>query len=162
MNLKIKSVIAAGITAAGIVLGISSPAYAVNGIFTIYNSQTNTCLDSNYQGSVYHIGCNGGTYQRWLMATTTGNTVQLEDTQTGYCLYAGYTSIGGVDQLVSYTATCDVNSQYDLWYRSTANGYNFFYNFAKDACLDAGQGNLLYHGAGGCWATDPWQQWSPV
>jgi hypothetical protein len=154
MKLKVKSVAAAGVIAAGALVGMSGSAQAFSGTWTVYNDLTHTCLDSNQYGHVYHIGCNGGQYQRWNINTVSGDTVYLQDVATGLCLWAG-------DSLtynpIAYTKGCNLSNGYDLWYR-TASGGSFFYNYAYDACLDAGQGGLVYHGAGGCYGNE-YQRW---
>ncbi|WP_162467350.1 RICIN domain-containing protein [Streptomyces cavernae] len=48
---------------------------------SIVKAYTNQCLDSNYDGHVYWIECNGGNYQNWRYS---GNRVQ--NAQTGMWL----------------------------------------------------------------------------
>ncbi|WP_018349371.1 RICIN domain-containing protein [Longispora albida] len=43
------------------------------------------CLDSNANGSVYTLKCNGGNYQKWYQ-TSTSTGWQLKNKATGRCL----------------------------------------------------------------------------
>ena len=46
--------------------------------------QTGRCLDSNANGDVYTLPCNGGSYQQWWI----GPDFELCDYQTGRCIEA--------------------------------------------------------------------------
>ena len=47
----------------------SLAAHAARQVTTrIKDNQTGLCLDSNYNGNVYTLSCNGGNYQNWYLA----------------------------------------------------------------------------------------------
>src|SRR5262245_21137600 len=70
-------------------LGVTASAQALSGgPWTWQNTATGRCLDSNYGGSVYTLGCNGGNCQNWVQwAGPYGDFVK--DNQTGLCLDGG-------------------------------------------------------------------------
>ncbi|MFJ2110498.1 MULTISPECIES: RICIN domain-containing protein [unclassified Streptomyces] len=35
-------------------------------VYRLINKATGRCLDANYDGDLYTLGCNGGTYQMWM------------------------------------------------------------------------------------------------
>lgn len=55
-------------------------------VMTLVNVALNTCLDSNYAGSLYSDACNGGNYQGWIVNPNSDGTWALTDYQTGRCL----------------------------------------------------------------------------
>lgn len=80
------------------------------------NQETQLCLDSNYhdpkaanpeQGAVYGENCNGGTYQKWNLASVSEG-VNLIDQQTGKCLDSDYNR-------AAYTLPCS-GSSYQKWH----------------------------------------------
>ncbi|WP_416970208.1 RICIN domain-containing protein [Streptomyces sp. 4F14] len=52
----------------------------------IKRAYTNQCLDSNANGNVYWLECNGGNYQNWDYQTS-GQYILAKNRQTGNWLY---------------------------------------------------------------------------
>jgi hypothetical protein len=74
----------------------STPATQVLGRGQLIDYKTRRCLDSNYNGRVYTLPCNGGKYQIWE-ETGAGDLI---DGKTGLCL------AGGIDRLHVRTTNC--------------------------------------------------------
>lgn len=91
------------------------------------------CLDSNGNGQVYAMGCNGGSYQEWHY-----NGAELINYATGFCLDSN-----GAKQ--TYTMGCN-GCSYQKWYRSGER----FINVATGFCLDGnGAGHIYTHDCNG-------------
>jgi hypothetical protein len=105
-------------------------------VVTIRNAQTGLCLDSNYAGNVYTLGCNGGNYQRWRIESG-GTILTIHNVQTGRCLdQNGQGSI--------YTLGCNGGS-YQLWFGSggTTANTNIVHNF-YGGVLDSNYAGHVY------------------
>lgn len=94
------------------------------------------CLDSNYNGDVYTLPCNGGTYQLWyLMQTSSG--IEFMDAATGRCLD---NSTGYGDVYTTYPCTGGVYQSWTNWY---SNGHSVWQNRGSGMTLD-GNGSRVY------------------
>ncbi|MEU3570573.1 RICIN domain-containing protein [Kitasatospora sp. NPDC036755] len=84
---KLRLAVSAITMAAGLTLGLAGSASA-SGVYNLVNEGTGACLDSNDNGDVYVIYCNGGAYQRWSWdgGSTAGSTGRLVNVATGRCL----------------------------------------------------------------------------
>ncbi|MER5889573.1 hypothetical protein ABT160_37600 [Streptomyces sp. NPDC001941] len=72
---------------------------------TLKNNFWGRCLDSNVQGDVYPLSCNGGSYQKWrTVQPAAGSAVMLQSVGTSRCLYQQ-------DDGYYRTAACDRNAQ---------------------------------------------------
>lgn len=63
----------------------SGPAGLPN-VTTFQSLATGYALDSNFQGSVYGLGRNGGNYQKWYVGLSDYGTVTLRNVATWRCL----------------------------------------------------------------------------
>jgi serine/threonine-protein kinase len=75
------------ISAVVFIAGRVMPASAASEL-TFENNATGYCLDSNYDGNVYSLPCNGGNYQVWNFTSNPNGGVYIQDAQTGWCLYS--------------------------------------------------------------------------
>ncbi|MDQ1646830.1 MAG: hypothetical protein QOJ50_3014 [Cryptosporangiaceae bacterium] len=106
--------------------GSARPAGAV-----AYRSVATGCLDSNADGSVYVLACNGGNYQLWKTSTETGGSVSLTDVATGRCLDSNRTA---ADKGTAYTLPCN-GGEFQHWTVESAAGNVRLHNKATGLCL---------------------------
>ncbi|MFB9622734.1 RICIN domain-containing protein [Nonomuraea helvata] len=90
------------------------------------NWETGLCLDSNFDGRVYTLGCNSGNYQRWIIETWGGGIPRgpddgplppegvnegpwfaLRNAATGRCLDSNGRDV--------YTTPCQTGNAYQAW-----------------------------------------------
>lgn len=104
--------------------------------YSYVNRATGRCLDSNYAGDVYTLGCNGGNYQRWRVESG-GTILTIHNVQTGLCL--DQNGQGSV-----YTLGCNGGS-YQLWFGSggTTANTNIVHNF-YGGVLDSNYAGHVY------------------
>jgi serine/threonine-protein kinase len=66
---------------------VASMTSAITVGFSLRDVSTLFCLDSNYARNAYTLGCNGGTFQKWLPRKDGfGGTWSFQDLETKYCL----------------------------------------------------------------------------
>ncbi|MBA3924509.1 MAG: ricin-type beta-trefoil lectin domain protein [Nostocaceae cyanobacterium] len=66
------------------VLVVAATSFAANP-GTYKNVATGFCLDSNANGEVYTLKCNGGNYQNWKVSSNRSARI-LTNVSTGFCL----------------------------------------------------------------------------
>ena len=87
---------------------VVSYAATIAAIETYQNLATGRCLDSNTSGSVYTLGCNGGSFQKWNVIANSDGTRSFRNLATSRCLDSN--TSGSV-----YTLGCNGGS-FQRWY----------------------------------------------
>jgi serine/threonine-protein kinase len=124
------------LTFTGIVGFFTPPVFAQPAPTQIFkNLATGFCLDSNSEGEVYTMGCNGGSYQKWINIGTP-DTVIYEDLATGFCLDSN--SEGEV-----YTMGCNGGS-YQKWINIGTPDTVIYKDLATGFCLDSNSEGEVY------------------
>jgi hypothetical protein len=132
---KIKSVALFVIAASSILYASGSSASGL-GIVNLRNLATGRCLDSNYEGKVYTLACNGGAFQKWNI-TFDATEYQIRNVQTGRCLYSN--AQGNV-----YANACS-GGPYQRWVIFyVANSRRIIINKATGRCLDSNAQGTVY------------------
>jgi serine/threonine-protein kinase len=102
------------------------------GIFVtrLKDMRTGLCLDSNWNGNVYTLGCNNGNFQNWV---NVDGTAAWSDAQTGLCLDSNWN--GNV-----YTLGCN-GGNFQNWY----NGLSpVMVDGQTSLCLDSNWNGNVY------------------
>jgi serine/threonine-protein kinase len=130
--------------AAVFVAGGAVPASAASALSVVswQNVGTTNCLDSNYNGDVYSLPCNGGNYQNWNVYLASGG-LTIVDAQTGRCLDSNYN--GDV-----YSLPCN-GGNYQNWNLSpSTSGGVYIQNAQTGLCLGDWFGNIY------TWSCSSW------
>lgn len=86
---RILSGVALAATAIATLLVAGTPAHAGDEVLNFRNRATGRCLDSNSDGKVYTLPCNGGSFQKWRLVQQNGpRSYWLANVATGKCLAA--------------------------------------------------------------------------
>jgi len=142
---------------ATITLTSAPPAHA-GGLYTLTDAATGRCLDSNDQGSVYTLPCNGGNYQNWNVTYSDASGYwTIQDRQTSMCL----TAVTGDPSRhwPVFTQTCDTSLYDEHWDNyGGADGSTFVEGFGNAAALDSNSAGQVY--ANFAWSTENlYQNW---
>ena len=109
------------------IIGMSIAANASSD-FNLINVSTNKCLDSNEEGKVYTLECNGGNYQKWRSRNNS-----IVNVGTSKCLDS---NAGGK----VYTLECN-GGNYQKW---SWRGNNSLINVGTRKCLDSNEEGKVY------------------
>ncbi|MFD6566744.1 ricin-type beta-trefoil lectin domain protein [Micromonospora profundi] len=111
------------------VMGLAGPANAEPTTGQLKNKATGRCLDSNSQGDVYTLPCNGGRYQRWNYTRYYSDSTpywdfKLKNDATGRCL-------DGNAQGEVYTRPCQSWNEYQSWHGPVFNSSHRYIDSQK-------------------------------
>lgn len=123
------------------------------------NWETGRCLDSNYRGNAYVLGCNRGNYQNWSIdhVDTLNGWIfgfRIINNQTGRCLDSDFNSN-------VYTLPCN-GGDYQVWWMYGYDSiHQAWFDKATGRVLDDNSGYLMTQIWANRWGVPGWGQWRP-
>ena len=150
MRISARCLVAGVVAGAAVAASQALGSPAVAGTYTTYRDlATGFCLDSNGEGRVYTLGCNGGSFQKWVLRSADGG-VTLHNLATGFCL--DINTQGRV-----YTLSCN-GGNYQVWTRTRHGRQVTLRNLSTGFCLDSNtEGRAYTLGCNG----GNYQRWTP-
>ena len=134
---KIMSVALFALTASSLLYASDASAQSFGGT-TLRNDVTRKCLDSNYEGRVYTLACNGGRFQTWVpIKPGTSNLYVIKNLETGRCLDSN--ALGN-----AYAIACN-GGNFQVWIQTFfSNGRKSYTNLATGRLLDSNAQGDVY------------------
>jgi hypothetical protein len=164
---KLRRALAGGVAALALAtvtaLGTGGSAQAAGTMYDVqlkHGENTGFCLDSNYSGSVYILPCNGGNYQRWNVVSTSNNNYQLQDNQTGLCLYANW-NWGTIVPITQGCNSGDADQNFQWVNALGRDGGVEFFGSHRQSCLDSNDSSVYFTGPN-CNPYNGYQTWQLV
>ncbi|TQS44010.1 RICIN domain-containing protein [Cryptosporangium phraense] len=149
--MRIRTLVTGALLGAAVAVSQLIPGTALAGTFNTYtNLATGFCLDSNGQGRVYTLGCNGGSFQKWILHRVDGGYT-LRNLATGFCLDSN-------TEGRAYTLGCN-GGNYQVWQREVHGSQRTWRNLSTGFCLDSNTDGKVYTlGCNG----GSYQRWTPA
>jgi hypothetical protein len=162
-----------GTLIASITLIGAPPSVAEEPRHQLRNQATGLCLDSNHDGHVYTLRCNGGDYQKWVpeadrihyWENSSVDSFHIKNVATGRCLDSNHDGH-------LYTLPCQMPNRWQSWdnhidhnyrpsefkydLRNVETGRDLDSNHAGHAYTEPPNGGTFQH-----WAYDVFQSWAP-
>jgi len=122
--------------AAGIMMVALPGSAEAQSTTTLVNVSTQLCLDSNTNGDVYTLPCNGGNFQHWQLYPAGSNSYHIIDVSTQRCLDSN--TSGNL-----YTLPCN-GGNFQVWMMSGGSSPNSFQDLSTGMCLDSNASGNAY------------------